>query len=91
MKPAGVSGDGALVESDYPTLLTDIMPTVFDSIGAELDVAEGRVSLLADELPPATSGCTTSTLSVLTASPTRRSSATSSGEVVTTDGLIPVP
>ena len=51
VKPAGERGR-ELAESDYPAMLTDIVPTVFDSIGAELDVAEGRVSLLADELPP---------------------------------------
>ena len=92
VKPAGVSGDGALVESDYPALLTDIMPTVFDSIGAELDVAEGRVSLLADELPPRDERL----YHFFTLGPDGLPDEevqryVISGEVVTTDGLIPVP
>jgi hypothetical protein len=51
VKPAGVDRDGELQESAYPALLSDIMPTVFDSIGADVDVPQGRTSLLADDLP----------------------------------------
>lgn len=52
VKPAGIGAEGELVESDYPALLADIMPTVFDSVGADVDPGEGRVSLLGDDLPP---------------------------------------
>jgi hypothetical protein len=51
VKPAGAGADGPLERSDYPALLTDIMPTVFDSIDADVPVADGRVSLLEEDLP----------------------------------------
>jgi hypothetical protein len=51
MKPAGVGSDEPLATSDYPAQLSDVMPTVFDAIGADVPVADGRVSLLAADLP----------------------------------------
>ena len=51
VKPAGVDSTEDLVVSDYPAMLTDVMPTVFDSLGLPFEVGEGRTSLLADELP----------------------------------------
>jgi hypothetical protein len=51
VKPAGVDSTEDLVVSDYPARLTDVMPTVFDSLGLPFEVGEGRTSLLADKLP----------------------------------------
>lgn len=54
IKPAEIAADERLVVSEYPALLTDIIPTVFDSIGAPYVSTNGRVSLLGDDLPERT-------------------------------------
>ena len=51
IKPAGVPRRSPLVANQYPAALGDVLPTVFDSVGLELDVAEGRTSLLHEPLP----------------------------------------
>jgi hypothetical protein len=51
VKPAGVDARRALEVSEYPALLTDIMPTVFDSIEIPFVTLDGRISLLDDPLP----------------------------------------
>jgi hypothetical protein len=51
VKPAGVDASRNLGVSEYPALLTDIMPTVFDSIEVPFEALDGRVSLLRDPLP----------------------------------------
>lgn len=51
VKPAGVGAEGRLAVSEYPAMLTDIMPTLFDSIDAAFTSSDGRVSLLADDRP----------------------------------------
>jgi hypothetical protein len=51
IKPAGVDSSNPLAVSTYPALLTDIMPTAFDSIDVAVDANDGRVSLLAADLP----------------------------------------
>jgi hypothetical protein len=51
VKPAGVARSVPFEESSYPTELVDVLPTIFDSVGLELDVPPDRTSLLADALP----------------------------------------
>lgn len=51
IKPAGADAEEPLAVSEYPALLTDIMPTLFDSIDVPFVSRDGRISLLADELP----------------------------------------
>lgn len=51
IKPAGSAADSPLVRSEFPALLTDIMPTVFDSAGVQYEPGDGRTSLLARQLP----------------------------------------
>jgi hypothetical protein len=51
VKPAGIDASHALEVSEYPALVTDIMPTVFDSIGIPFVALDGRVSLVGDHLP----------------------------------------
>ena len=54
IKPARIGANNSLVVSEYPALLTDIMPTVFDSAGLPYLPRDGRTSLLADTLPERT-------------------------------------
>lgn len=51
IKPVGVDDEEPLAASEYPALLTDVMPTLFDSIGAPLVFGDERVSLLVEQLP----------------------------------------
>jgi len=51
IKPAQSGINNPLVLSKYPALLTDIMPTVFDSAGIAYVPQGERTSLLADPLP----------------------------------------
>jgi hypothetical protein len=51
IKPAGKDLSSRLEISDYPAELTDVMPTVFDSVDLEFEPRDGRVSLL-DSAPP---------------------------------------
>ena len=37
--------------NQYPAALVDVLPTIFDSVGLELEVAEDRTSLLREPLP----------------------------------------
>lgn len=51
IKPAELDSSEPLTISEYPALLTDIMPTIFDSIDIPFVAARGRVSLLSSDLP----------------------------------------
>ena len=51
VKPAGRTADVPFAEDDYPAMLTDIVPTVADSVGAPVDTSTGRTSLLATDRP----------------------------------------
>jgi hypothetical protein len=51
VKPAGTTAAQPFAEDDYPAMLTDVLPTVLDSVGAPLDPTGGRTSLLADDRP----------------------------------------
>lgn len=51
IKPAGSDGAEPLAVEEFPALLTDVMPTMFDSIEAPYEAEAGRVSLLGEELP----------------------------------------
>jgi hypothetical protein len=51
VKPAGTGRGEALATSDRRAMTTDVMPTIFDSVGLPVHVGEDRVSLLADEFP----------------------------------------
>jgi hypothetical protein len=50
IKPAGSGAESPLVTSEFPALLTDIMPTVFDSVGVQYEPRDGRISLLSRPL-----------------------------------------
>ena len=51
IKPAGIDSSKEFEVSDYPAELTDVMPTVFDSVGLEFEVLDGRTSLLSATPP----------------------------------------
>ena len=51
VKPAGIDSSTEFEISDYPAELTDVVPTVFDSVGLEFNSRDGRTSLLS-EAPP---------------------------------------
>jgi len=51
VKPADVDSHEQLSTSDYPALVTDVMPTIFDSIHIPYEPHDGRVSLLDDSRP----------------------------------------
>lgn len=51
VKPPGIGDSEQLIASDYPAIVTDIMPTIFDSIDVPFVALDGRVSLLGDSLP----------------------------------------
>jgi hypothetical protein len=51
IKPAGIDSSKDFEISDYPAELTDIMPTVFDSVDLELELRDGRTSLLGANPP----------------------------------------
>jgi hypothetical protein len=51
IKSAGISSSKDFEISEYPAELTDIMPTVFDSVDLELELRDGRTSLLGANLP----------------------------------------
>jgi len=51
IKPAGRGSTSELEISDYPAELTDVMPTVFDSVDLQFKPRDGRTSLL-DPAPP---------------------------------------
>lgn len=50
VKPAGVSAADPLATSDRPALLSDVMPTIFDSVGLDLAPTPTRSSLLGEEV-----------------------------------------
>jgi hypothetical protein len=51
VKPAGVESHERLSVSDYPALVTDVMPTILDSLDIQYVAHDGRVSLLDDSRP----------------------------------------
>jgi hypothetical protein len=51
VKPAGTDASQPLATSDRPAMTSDIMPTVFESIGLDLPLESGRASLLGDDFP----------------------------------------
>jgi hypothetical protein len=55
VKPAGTTDAQPFAEDDYPAMLTDVVPTILDSVGAPLASAGDRTSLLADDRPVRTS------------------------------------
>jgi hypothetical protein len=54
VKPAGRTASEPFAVDDYPAMLTDIVPTVLDSVGAPVDTTTGRTSLLAADRPERT-------------------------------------
>lgn len=54
IKPAGIGANDPLTVFDYPASLTDLMSTVFDSVGIQYLPGDGRTSLLASPLPERT-------------------------------------
>jgi hypothetical protein len=51
VKPAGTTSADPMATSDRPALTTDIVPTIFDSVGLPDEPASGRASLIAAEFP----------------------------------------
>lgn len=51
VKPAGRTAEVPFTEDRYPAMLTDVVPTILDSVGAPVDPAPGRTSLLAADRP----------------------------------------
>jgi arylsulfatase A-like enzyme len=51
VKPAGIGSSTEFEISDYPAELTDVVPTVFDSVGLEFKSRDGRTSLLSASPP----------------------------------------
>jgi hypothetical protein len=49
VKPAGVGPDAPMEISERQALLSDIMPTIFDSVGIDAPSGPSRTSLLAPE------------------------------------------
>lgn len=54
IKPSGTDDSRSLERSDRPTMVTDVMPTILDSIGMNYDGPGGRASVLADSFPDRT-------------------------------------
>ena len=51
VKPAGTGASAPLATSDRPATTSDIMATVFDSVGLDVPLGPGRASLIGDDFP----------------------------------------
>lgn len=51
IKPAGNKASDRFLVSEYPAMLTDVMPTVLQSAGIQYTPRDGRTSLLRSSLP----------------------------------------
>lgn len=51
VKPSGVANTGSLAVSERPTMVTDVMPTIFDSVGLSIDGPSDRASVLGNHFP----------------------------------------